>query len=118
MPNKYRLFTNVFNNYGVYYGVYKNETLILAPTTKEKAEKYIKFNKQKDQENRTLNKSFEINSICRNDLKEYIEEKQVLKLTNQEMKNISRLMGEYMQEDYWTCLTEALDRLEIKTIEN
>ena len=96
------------------FSVYKNEHRILYLVSKEKAIKYIKKQKEFDKEHKILNKNFEINSIWREDLIEYIGKKQALKLTNEEMKNIAKLMGEYMQEDYWSCLTEALNKL--KTI--
>lgn len=100
------------------YSVYKNEHRILYLVPKEKAEEYIKFNKKADREYRILNKNFEINSICREDLIEYIGKKQALELNNDQMKNIARKMGDYHMYIYWDDLTDILQRLDIKLLEN
>ena len=61
-----------------------------------------------------MTQNFQINSICREDLIEYIREEQAPKLTDKEMETIAKVMGDYMQENYWSCLIETLDKLDIE----
>lgn len=61
-----------------------------------------------------LNENFWIKGICREDLTEYIGKKRASELRNQDMINIADLMSDYLQDDYWQCLTEALEKLNIK----
>jgi dsDNA-binding SOS-regulon protein len=117
MRNKYELIAENAS-LSSKYSVNKNGTETLPPTTKEEAEKYIKFNKQKDREFTILNKDFTINSIWREDLVEYTGKEKALKLSNQDMKQIARLMHDCMQEEYWECLKVTLYKLDIKLLEN
>lgn len=61
-----------------------------------------------------LNANFWIKGICRADLIEYIGEEEAPKLSDQDMITIANLMSDYLQEDYWQCLTETLEKLNIK----
>lgn len=115
MPIKYELIAESAG-LDTKYSVYKNGHRILYLGTKKAAEEYIKFNKEADKEWKILNKEFPINSICREDLIENIGKEKALKLTNQEIKDITYLMGKYLQDDYWFSLSEALDKLEIKKL--
>ena len=116
MPNKYRLIAIE----PALYEVWKNDntTPIFSSFLEEKCKEYIKFNKKQDREYTILNKSFEISSICKEDLIEYIGKEQVLKLNNNQMKNIARLMGDYHMNTYWDNLTDILESLDIKLPEN
>ena len=95
----------------------RNNNTIFAGPDSESCREYIKEQKKEDEKYRKLNKSFEISGICREDLIEYIEEEQTLKLNNNQMKNIARKMGSYHQYTYWDDLTTILRELEIKQIE-
>ena len=63
-----------------------------------------------------IDKEFQINSICRADLIEYIWEKKELELNNKQMKSIANKMGDYFMYDYWNHLIEVLNLFEIKRI--
>jgi hypothetical protein len=113
MPNTYKIITIRWQQHEVWDR--NNDTIFTGPDN-ESCKKYIKEQKKEDERYRKLNKSFEISEICREDLIEYIGEEQTLKLSNIEMKQIARLMKNYMQDDYWNSLKETLNNLNIKTI--
>ena len=58
----------------------------------------------KNFESDKLNKSFEISSICREDLINYLGKEKTLKINNSQMKNIASKMGEYHMYTYWDDL--------------
>ena len=64
-------------------------------------------------ENEKMWKNFEVKGICREDLIESIGEKKAMELEDYDMKYIAETMGEYLQEDYWRCLDEALRKAEL-----
>ena len=59
-------------------------------------------------DNERLNKNFEVKGICRADLIEYIGEKKAIEMSDAEMECVIDKMSDYIQDDYWRCLDEAL----------
>ena len=52
---------------------------------------------------------FGVNSVCREDLKDYLTDEQISNLTDEDMKYIASKMGDIMQEDYWNALEVAVE---------
>ena len=73
----------------------------------------IKQIKKESIKNKKLNKNFEVKGICRFDIIDYIGESKTLNLSDRDMKNIADLMGDYLQDDYWNCLVDALAKLNL-----
>lgn len=72
------------------------------------------MNKFERQRMEALNENFWIKGICRADLVEYIGKKRASELEDKDMIKIANLMSDYLQDDYWQCLIEALEKLNIK----
>ena len=80
------------------------------------AERYNKrldkiFENAKRLKQERAEKNFEIKSICREDLIESIGERKAMAMSDEEMKNIAGLMGDYFMNDYWNYLDEALSKI-------
>ena len=83
------------------------------------AERYNKrmdkiFEQAKISKQKRMNENFWIKGICRADLIEYIGEKNADELEDCDMIYIADKMSDYLQDDYWRCLVEALEYLNIK----
>lgn len=115
MPKTYKIISRSLQQHEVWNEY--NQTIFTGPN-RESCEEYIKKQKKTERETRLLNKEFEINTISREDLIEYIGKEQALKLNNNQMKNIAKKMGEYHMYSYWDDLTDILRGLDIKLLEN
>lgn len=53
-------------------------------------------------------KTWIINTICKEDLKEYLKEKEIKEIDDAEMGNIANKISDFLMYDYWNCLKETL----------
>lgn len=65
-------------------------------------------------ERKKMGRPFEITSICREDLLEYMSEEDALKIDDDTMKRISEEIAECIMSSFWTGLEYAFEKLEIK----
>lgn len=60
-------------------------------------------------ENEKMWQNFEVKGICREDLTDYIDRKEALKVDDAQMENIASKMGDALQETYWISLEIILE---------
>ena len=56
-------------------------------------------------------KPFNITSVCRADLTQYITEEQALKITDDQMLWLASKIGDGIMEDFWIVLQDRLDEI-------
>ena len=60
-------------------------------------------------------KTWIITTIAKEDLIDYLSKEDLRKITDDDMARIAEKMSDYLGYDYWNCLIEVLDCLELKT---
>ena len=57
-----------------------------------------------------LNQDFEVSSVCREDLKEFLTEKEALAFTDDEMRRLANKMGDAFSDcGYWDILESCIE---------
>ena len=65
-----------------------------------------------------LSQPFEVNSICREDLTEYLTKKEIAQLDDGQMRYIASKLGDALQDTYWISLEVIIDDLIKPVIKN